>query len=354
MAYTTINKPSEYFNTVLWTGNSNLDNANQTITGVGFKPDLFWTKIRNAADEHHLRDIHQGNTSRIRTSSSAAANTSVCSVVPNSDGFVITGDDGLEFNQTGNNYVTWNWRGAGSTSSNTNGSITSTVSANTTSGFSIVNYTGTASNATVGHGLGAKPSMIIAKNLVTNGEDWAVYHKSLGGYQYYLKLNGTTVALTNTNRWNAEPDTNVFNVGAVAETNGSGANQIAYVFAEKKGFSKCGIYSGNASSSSPPFVYTGFKPSFIMVKIASTGGVDTGGWVMYDNQRYPNNLSNSPVLFANFSEAESDGYNLEMFSNGFRFNSTSVTVNGSGNTYIYYAVAEQPLVGTNGVPATAR
>jgi hypothetical protein len=348
MAYTTINKSSEYFNTKLYTGNG----STQSITGVGFQPDMVWTKIRNGVYDHNIFDVIRGVTKDIRPNNSNTEGTQSGGLTSfDSDGYSL--GSWVPVNESSSSYVSWNWKANGSGVSNTDGSITSTVSANTTSGFSVVNYTGTASNATVGHGLGAKPAMIIAKNLITNGEDWAIYHKSLGGYQYYLKF-GTTVALTNTNRWNAEPDTSVFNVGAVAETNGSGANQIAYVFAEKKGFSKCGIYSGNASSSSPPFIYTGFKPSFIMVKIASTGGVDTGGWVMYDNQRYPNNLSNSPVLFANFSEAESDGYNLEMFSNGFRFNSTSVTVNGSGNTYIYYAVAEQPLVGTNGVPATAR
>ena len=137
-----------------------------------------------------------------------------------------------------------NWKANGAGSANTDGTISSTVSANTTSGFSIVKYTGTGSNASIGHGLGVKPAMIMIKNLETNGEDWAIYHKSLGGYQYYLKLNSTSAVSNNTNRFYAEPTTSVVNIGSVNETNQSGVEFIAYCFAEKQGYSKFGSYLG--------------------------------------------------------------------------------------------------------------
>ena len=181
-----------------------------------------------------------------------------------------------------------------------------------------------------------------------------MYHESVGNTKF-ITFNSFDVATTGSTVWNnTSPTSSVFSVGTGDNGNASGATYIGYFFAEKTGFSKMGIVDGNANSSSPSFIYTGFKPSFVMLKISETGGSDTGGAVMYDNKRYPNNLSNSPVLFGNLSNVESDAYNLEMFSNGFRFNSTSVTVNGSGNKYIFMAFAEAPLVGSNNVPATAR
>jgi hypothetical protein len=344
-----INKPSEYFNTVLWTGNSNLDNANQTITGVGFKPDLFWTKIRNAADEHHLRDINLGNTTRIRPNSPAVPNTSVCSVVPNSDGFVITGDDGLEFNQIGNNYVTWNWRGAGSVSSNTDGSITSTVSANTTSGVSIITYTGTGANATIGHGLGVAPSIVLVKNLNDGTQQWSMYNKNLP-LTNILILDSTNGAFNPSDNdfQDTAPTANVFYLSGATRTNVSSQNFIAYCFAEKKSFSKFGSYTGNGNADGT-FIYTGFKPAFILLKCSST----TGDWQLIDTKRSTFNVCNLR-LQANLSDAEAGSDTIDILSNGFKQRNTFGNFNSSGATYIYMAFAEEPLVGTNNVPATAR
>ena len=343
MAYTTINKSSEYFNTKLYTGTG----ATQSITGVGFQPDFLWIKSRGLARSNQINDVVRGAGKIIATDNSSVEFTDTNRITTlDSDGFTLGSNDNV--NGSSDNLVSWNWLANGSGVSNTDGSITSTVSANTTSGFSVVTYTGTASNATVGHGLGAKPAMIIAKNLITNGEDWAVYHKSLGGYQYYLKLNGTTAVLTNTNRWNAEPDTNVFNVGAVGETNGSGTSQVAYVFVEKKGYSKFGSYVGNGNADGP-FIYTGFKPAFIITKCSSA----SGEWEIYDNKRTTYNVATS-TLEAQSSSAELNYYSIDILSNGFKQRQSYNTQNQSGATFIYMAFAEEPLVGTNNIPATAR
>ena len=346
MAYISF-QPSDYFNTVLWTGNSDSDDANQTITGVGFKPDLFWTKIRNAVDEHHLRDINLGNTTRLRPNDTAAANTSVCSVVPNSDGFVITGDDGLEFNKDGNNYVTWNWRGAGSTSSNTDGSVTSTVSANTTAGISIVKWTGTGSNATVGHGLSTAPRVIYAKNLGTT-QNWFVFNKGMYDTDStaYINLNTTDGKSQSASVWQSTaPTSSVFSTG----TSLSAHDYVAYCFSDVKGYSKSGVYSGNGSADGT-FVYTGFRPAWVMVKRYGANGF---GWSMYDNKRDPDNVVEG-VLNADTNAAEDTATDwLDLTSNGFKFRTTGGDVNASSD-YIYHAFAEHPIVSSNDIPATAR
>ena len=348
MAYISF-QPNDYFNTKLYTGTG----SSNAITGVGFQPDWTWIKRRNDADDHFLIDAVRGASVYLK-SNATSADTSATSLFSSldSDGFTVTGASG-KTNNSGGTFASWNWKANGAGSSNTDGSITSTVSANTTSGFSIAQWTGTGSNATIGHGLGVTPKCFLIKK--TSGTSaWSMYHESVGNTKF-ITFNSFDVATTGSTVWNnTSPTSSVFSVGTGDNGNASGATYIGYFFAEKTGFSKMGIVDGNASSSSPPFIYTGFKPSFVMLKISETGGSDTGGAVMYDNKRYPNNLSNSPVLFGNLSNVESDAYNLEMFSNGFRFNSTSVTVNGSGNKYIYMAFAEAPLVGSNNVPCTAR
>ncbi len=352
MAYTTINKSSDHFNTVLYTGDGSA--SDRTITGVGFQPDFLWNKSRSNAYNHYIFDVLRGTNMISSNATTAQEDKSPQFSAFTSDGFTIRNDAGsLAINASGVTFANWCWKANGAGSSNTDGSITSTVSANTTSGFSIAQWTGTGSNATIGHGLGVTPKCFLIKK--TSGTSaWSMYHESVGNTKF-ITFNSFDVATTGSTVWNnTSPTSSVFSVGTGDNGNASGATYIGYFFAEKTGFSKMGIVDGNASSSSPPFIYTGFKPSFVMLKISETGGSDTGGAVMYDNKRYPNNLSNSPVLFGNLSNVESDAYNLEMFSNGFRFNSTSVTVNGSGNKYIYMAIAEAPLVGSNNVPTTAR
>jgi hypothetical protein len=265
-----------------------------------------------------------------------------------SDGFTLGVDSGNYINFNGATYASWNWLASNTTASNTNGSITSTVSANTTSGFSIVSWSGTGANATVGHGLSSTPQMIIVKNRGA-GEIWVVYNKTIGATKY-LSLNSNIASTTSSTIWNdTEPTSSVFNVGTSEQSNRSGYDMIAYCFAEKKGFSKFGSYTGNGSADGT-FVYTGFKPAFVMIK--RTNGAN--GWCMFDNKRDPENTVDK-TLFAHLSNAESTGiFNSDFLSNGFKIRDTDADWNASGGSYIYMAFAENPLVGTNNIPATAR
>jgi len=343
MAYTTINKPSEYFNTKLYTGNGSSGNAQ---TGIGFQPDWVWIKDRGQVAGHQIFDSVRGATKRIQSNSAGAEVTNDGVSSFDSDGFTLGANSSC--NENSQNFVAWNWLGGGTGVSNTQGDITSTVSANTTSGFSIVSYTGTGANATVGHGLSATPKMIILKD--RNGTNqWGVYNANIGATKYLL-LETTGGAGTASTLWNnTEPTSSVFTVGTTTTTNGSGLNYIAYCFAEKKGYSKFGSYVGNGNADGT-FVYTGFKPAWIMVKRTSTAGEN---WNIRDNKRSPINPANNN-LPANDSRAEEPYYATDLLSNGFKIRTLEGGHNTNGGTYIYMAFAENPLVGTNGVPATAR
>ena len=354
-----INKPSEYFNTVNYTGTG----ATQTISGVGHQPDWIWTKGKSAFYEHNLRDSVRGITKKIKSNDTSAEQTNTDGITAtNSDGFILGADTAgagaNEVNQSGQNYVAWNWLAGGTASSNTDGSITSSVSANTTSGFSIVSYTGSGVyQDTVGHGLGEIPKMIIVKMRSPDTREWIVYHSSLGNTKK-IHLNDTAAAVTQPAWGNTTPTSSVFTISGASQTNWHDTNKasatyIAYCFAEKKGFSKFGSYVGNGSTDGT-FVYTGFKPAWIMYKNSSEAG---GHWQIYDNKRNSSNLADN-VLRANLSNAEGDGdtaESIDILSNGFKCRGFSDNNNNkSGVTYIYMAFAENPLVGTNNIPATAR
>ncbi len=350
-----INKPDLYFNTKLYTGTGT---DNTAITGVGFQPDFTWIKIRSIGYNHRLQDSVRGATKSLLSNTTSAEQTNTDGVLSfDSDGFSLGNDvSNGSFNSNGNTFVSWNWLGANGTSANTDGSITSSVSANTTSGFSIVSYTGTGANATVGHGLGSVPNVIIIKRL-DQASNWCVYHSGLGGADHNLFLNTTSAIQTDTAIWNNTlPTTSVFSLGNNIDANGSGAGHIAYCFAEKQGYSKFGSYVGNGSTDGT-FIYTGFKPAFVIYKGASGTGT-TDNWEMIDNKRTDGTLGNpkNEVLYPNLSNAE--GVNatdrLDLLSNGFKMRTSGSDYNASGSTYIYMAFAEQPLVGTNNIPATAR
>jgi len=246
-----------------------------------------------------------------------------------------------------NNFVSWAWKAGGTASSNTDGSITSSVSANTTAGVSIVSFTGTGANGTVGHGLGQTPAMIIQKNLSISSA-WSVWHKSFSGSQV-IYLNETGAVGTNTSSWNSTvPTSSVFSVGTGSYPNGSGNSLIYYVFAEKKGFSKFGTYTGNGNADGT-FVYTGFKPAFVMNK--KTDG--TMDWHIWDNKRNSFNVINK-VVYPNLSNSEDTLTSLDIVSNGFKIRANNSFLNASGSPYIYMAFAENPIVGSNNIPATAR
>ena len=326
MAYSSITKPGDYFNTKLYTGNG----STQSITGVGFQPDWTWIKGRGSATSHQVYDVIRGATKRLVTQNSNAEDTATNGLTAfDSDGFSLGTDSSS--NGSSATYVGWNWKANGAGSANTDGSISSTVSANITAGFSIVSYTGTGANATVGHGLGAVPKIIVVKKL--NGSpNWAVYHTSIGATKY-LELNATSASQTATAVFNdTEPTSSVFSIGTDNKTNGSSGNYIAYCFAEKKGYSKFGKYTGNGNADGT-FVYTGFKPAFLMIK---PNAVEN--WHIFDNTRSPINAVQKD-LRPNLSNAESDGSSaaMDFLSNGFKFRNSDADYNTSGREYIYMA-----------------
>ena len=342
-----IDKPSDYFNTVLYTGTG----ATQSISGLNFQPDFTWIKGRSGATDHALYDAVRGTTKDMASNTLDAETTQATGLTAfSTDGFTVGAL--AKLNTSSATYSSWNWLGANGTASNGNGSIDSTVSANTTSGFSIVSYSGNStSGATVGHGLGVTPSMIIVKRR-TAGEQWEVYHKTLGATKR-MALDTTGASSASSSRWNnTEPTTSVFSLGNSGATNTSGSTYIAYCFADVQGYSKFGSYTGNGNVDGT-FIYTGFKPAFVMYK-SSSGAYN---WIMQDNKRAnPFNEINADVR-ANVSDAEatSTSYNdVDFLSNGIKLREDNNDQNGSGGTYIYMAFAEAPLVGTNNVPCTAR
>ncbi len=355
MAYSTISKPGLHFNTKLYTGNGTaIASGGQAITGVGFQPDWVWIKARSIQDSHQLYDTARGATKGLRadTYDPEATNAEFLTSF-NTDGFTVGNNS--KVNQNSATYVSWNWKvNAATEASNSNGSITSTVQVNTTAGLSLVKYVGNAtSGATVGHGLGAAPDAIILKNRDTNGAQWTVYHQGMGNTKG-MQLDTTATPGTNAAYWNnTSPTSTVFTLGSGGDPNGNGANIIAYCFKSIKGYSKFGTYVGNGNADGT-FIYTGFKPAWIMGKTYT----HAGNWFMWDNKR-PNEFN----LVNSFLEADGDvveytnnaAHSIDILSNGFKFRGASGS-NSSGRTAIYFAFAEEPLVANVGlsIPATAR
>lgn len=328
----TIKKPGTNFNVVTYTGNG----STQSITGVGFQPDLVWSKARNIASNHGLFDIVRG-VSKWLSSSATDAESTISGVTSfDSDGFSL----GSSYNAA-YNYVAWNWKAGNSAgSSNTAGSITSTVSANAAAGFSVVTYTGNGTaGATVGHGLGVAPSMIIVKNR-SGVNNWNVYHKDVGATKN-LHLNLTDAAVTSSVHWNnTAPTSSVFSIGTSANANKSPDNYVAYCFSEVAGYSKFGSYTGNGSADGA-FVHCGFRPRYILIKSAGTAN----GWGVFDTARNAINV-NGTILEPNSSNAEATytQWQIDILSNGFKVRSGSFNeTNGSGVSYIFAAFAEHPF-----------
>jgi len=458
MAYTTIDKPTDYFNTKLYTGTG----SSNSITGVGFQPDWIWWKHRGSATYwHNLMDSVRGASKQLYSNASDSEGTNTNGLESfDSDGFTVGSDNGA--NESGQNFVSWNWLAGGSApaitysvkvvsdggnkyrfddfgtsavtldlqeggtytfdqsdssnsghplrfsttsngthgggseyttgvtttgtpgsagaktvitvaasaptlyyyctqhsgmggqantnstfgSSNFSGSIQSTVSASTDAGFSVVSWSGSGANATIGHGLGSEPKMIFLK-ILTGTNNWQVYNKSIGSGNA-LFLNTTDASGSNTGWQSTDATSSVFYVSGGTAVNGSGASLIAYCFAEKKGYSKIGSYIANGNADGA-FVYTGFRPSFILIK----GTAATRSWNITDNKRLSFNNGNK-VLFPDSSGAEYSGYDMDLLSNGFKIRGTESSINYSGDTYIYMAFAELPFVNSNGVPTNAR
>ena len=350
MAYTTINKHTAHFNTKLWVGNQT---AGKAITGVGFQPDLVWIKDRTNANHHRATDSVRGVGKGLIPSLDWAEQTEATGVTSfDSDGFTVSTNS--DYNANSANMVSWNWKGGGTGSSNSDGSITSTVSANTTAGFSVVKYTGAGGNSTVGHGLGVKPKIIIIKRL-DSANGWIMYNEVLG-HSKYMILNTNAVEASNSTFFNAtSPTSSVFTVGNDAGVNGGSNTCVAYCFAEKIGFSRFGHYKGNASSDGV-FVYTGFKPSWLMIKRTNS----SENWHIFDikrNPQYPTSSSYGGMatrLMANLNNSTdlSQG-GFEFLSNGLKMTTNWAGGNGSGDTFIYMCFG-QSLVGSNNIPCTAR
>ena len=349
-----VDKSTNYFNATLYTGNAS---SPRTISGVGFSPDLVWNKCIDGGD-HRLLDQVRGANKEFapnRTLAEFSNNSDGNLTAFTSDGFTITaGSTNINnWNKSSDGYVSWDWKANGSGSSNTAGSINSTVSVNTESGCSIVTYSGTNGTATVGHGLGTKPNWIWCKALSAVKNN-TVYHSSLGATKS-VYLDETSAATTSYDYWaDTEPTSTVFTVkkdGSYDETNGSGINYVAYCFSERPGFSKMSEYTGNGSADGT-FVYTGFKPAFVMNK--KTDG--TMDWHIWDNKRNPFNVINT-LLYPNLSNAADTLTSLDFVSNGFKIRDSRNFINANGSPYIYMAFAENPFVtstGNGSIPGTAR
>ena len=347
MSYTNgLDDPTQFFNTILWTGDGN---SSRSITGVGFAPDMVWWKGRTTTFDHRLIDTLRSGTypkllyPNLNILESEDVNNAESI---DSDGFTI--GSGNAVNQSGQTYVAWNWKAGGTGSSNTDGSITSTVSANTTAGFSIVSYTGTGSAGTVGHGLSSAPSIIIIKVLTNTANDWVVYHQATGNNQSTF-LNANNAVFSNAFINNTTPTSSVFSVDGSNYSSGSSRNYIAYCFAEKKGYSKFGSYTGNGSTDGS-YIHLGFKPAWVMLRRTDT----TQDWYMFDNKRDTINPMDI-YLRANESGAEPSAFTFfDFLSNGFKCRNSASAVNASGGTYSFMALAESPFVNSNGIPNNAR
>ena len=351
MAYTTIDLPTEYFNTTAYTGDGVV--GRNLTTGI-FQPDWVWIKSRSDADNHRLVDAVRGATKHLESDNDTAEQTSSNVTAFTPTGITLSSNGAVNANTE--TYVAWAWLGANSTASNTAGDITSTVSASTTSGFSIVSYTGNGTDndtATIGHGLGVAPNFIITKCRSEAG-GWISSSTSLG-WNNVVSLNTTDASSAGTQAFGVTgvtPSSITFTVSASSggnHTNINNATYIAYCFAEKKGFSKAFSYTGNGSADGV-FTYCGFKPAFLLVK--STGA---DNWCMLDNKRDTFNVMDKR-LFPNLSNAESTGVPtvVDFVSNGFKLRTSDSSFNLNGQSFIGFAIAEHPFVTSTSVPTTAR
>ena len=326
----TVVQGGDYFNTVIYSGTS----ATQNLT-VGFQPDWVWIKKRSDVGNHILTDAVRGNTKQLRSNETSVESTITDMVTAfSSTGVTLGADTNGGVNATGSTYVAWNWNAGGSNATNTDGTITSTVRANPTAGFSIVSWTGTGSAASYGHGLGVAPKLYITKN--SSSADWMVKTTAIDGSLDFLYLN-----LTNAKGDSSvtAPSNTVINLGTgIAAENASEANYITYAFAEIEGYSKIGSYTGNGSTDGP-FVYCGFRPAFFLIKQSSASGEQ---WYLIDDTRNTYNPEDK-YLMANLSNEELTYTFGDFLSNGFKLKNTGVGINGSGSTYIFMAFAENPF-----------
>tara|TARA_R100001463_G_scaffold81462_1_gene136001 strand:+ start:402 stop:1445 length:1044 start_codon:yes stop_codon:yes gene_type:complete len=346
MAYASITKPSLHHECNLYQANG----SGKTISGMGFRPDMIWTKNRSTGSYiPAIVDVVRGGTKKIFTSNTDAEATDSNAVTSfTSDGYVF-GSSG-SFNYSTDNYVNWCWKaGGGQGSSNTDGSINTTyTSVDTTGGFSISTYTGAGSNATVGHGLGVAPQVVWIKRL-SNVDGMVVGHKSMG-FDNIMKMDRTNAKAASSNYFqDTAPSSSVVSIGSDTGVGDVGNTYVMYAFAEKKGYSKFGSYTGNGNSDGT-FIYTGFRPAWIMLK--RTDSADW--WGVWDDRRlgYNPDTYHMRINESNYTE---NAKHVDQLSNGFKIRETDTAINGSGGNYIYMAFAAEPLVANVGasIPATA-
>ena len=328
----TIKKPSDHFNTILWTGDGTDD---RSITGVGFQPDITWIKGRNQAEWHQMYDAVRGANKVVYPNDPWYEQTISDTFESfDSDGFTVgynSAYTSVFSNKNNTTYAAWNWKANGTGGANTDGSINSTVSANTTAGFSIVTWTGNGNVVTVGHGLGAVPQVYIMKRRDSSNY-WWVGNREIDGSHDYGVLD-TTASISNSGL--TVPTSSVFYTDGSQNTNN--ATYVAYVFAEVEDFSKIASYKGNGSTDGP-FINTGFRPAYVLIKNALSGK----GWTIFDTTRDINNPTETEI-YAHVPDAEASGSNLDILSNGFKIRATNTWVNGSGNSIFYMAFAESPF-----------
>jgi len=345
MAYTTINDPTAYFQTELYTGDGGTSHARTFDSATAMQPDLVWIKGRNVAESHRWYDVVRGVGKHVSSNATVAEATDFPLVSFDSDGFTI-GSSNDSVNSSSYNYAAWCWKAGGAGSSNSDGAITTTRSVNTTSGMSIMKYTGSGSGSNIAHGLGAAPEVTIRKNL-TGSQDWHLHHSMYDGSHDYLIFNHT----------NAKADSGLTAASStLVYTAADTATWIVYAWKAIKGFSKFGTYEGN-SNADGPFISTGFRPAFVIIKkfFGTTGGAGANDdWVLFDNKRDVDNVMDLKQ-YPNDSKVDSSATgSLDFCSNGFKIRTTNGEVNENDNWYIYLCFAEAPLVNSVGIPSNAR
>ena len=365
MAYTTIDKPKEYHSTTLWTAD---DSSPRSLSGFGHRPDWLWGGHRDSGSTNpNAVDSSRGGNKNLTTATTAAEDSGSHGIIDSFDSDGITVSNGTNssfprlyyneldpFGSSGGKYAYWHWRAnAGSTSSNSDGSITTTVQANTTAGFSIVLYTSASGGQTIGHGLGGKPEFYIIKERGRSGDDWMCYHSYLGAGKK-VRLSGTGAAESDTNIWqNTEPTTTVASLqndgGAVNQSSGGTGTYLGYFFRSIKGYSKIGHYQGNGDADGP-FIYLGFKPAWFMTKNITDSG---DNWIIVDSARSPFNVADQG-LAANTGTAEFTDVDFDFLSNGVKCTNATGRHNGGGDQHIFMAFAENPFVSSKGIPAKAK
>ena len=342
MAYTAVDKHTAHFNIKLYSGTG----SSNAITGVGFQPDWVWFDNRSTGLAKEMYDSARGVEKKITSSDNGAESTEVGLTAFGADGFTCGARN--QTNKDGDGITAWSWKAGGAGSANSDGSTSSTVSVNTTAGFSIVKWTGTGSTTTIGHGLGVVPKMVIFKN-TSSAVDWRVYHTILGN-THRLCLNDNSASSDDDSAFNdTSPTSSVFTVGGSTSTNAG--TMIAYCFADVKGFSRIGSYTGNGAADGT-FSYTGFKPTWVLLKIYSS----TDSWFIFDTATSIAGGNNPNSYYQRPNETSAQGtsssLSMDLYSNGFKCRNTDTALNSSGATYAYYAIG-QTLVGSNNITAKA-